>query len=199
MKIIEKSNIVDTDLIDNWKDNARDIKPEDLERLKYQIKELGVYKPLLCEKSGDRYITLGGNMRLRALRELKKKQAWITVIEVKDEAERVKISLSDNDRAGFYVEDLLAEQLKGLEINLDNFKVDLKTPDTSLATLLNNINSKDQIPDVDVQGIVENKGEYLILQFDSAEIVNAFREKIGLKATQKVIRFSMIQEKFKII
>jgi len=199
MKIIEKSKIIDIDKIDNWKDNARDIKPEDLERLKSQIKELGVYKPLLCEIAGDRYITLGGNMRLRALRELKIKQVWITVIEVKDEAERVKISLSDNDRAGFYVEDLLADQLKGLDINLDDFKVDLKTPDTSLATLLNRINSKDQIPDVDIQGEVENKGEYLILQFDDAETVNAFRDKIGLKATQKVIQFSIINNKYKII
>ena len=68
MKLIEKAKMVKVELIDNWENNPRNIEKKDFERLKKQIQDLGIYKPLLCEKSGDRYITLGGNMRLKALK-----------------------------------------------------------------------------------------------------------------------------------
>lgn len=43
--------------IDIWDKNPRNIKTKDFERLKGQIQELGVYKPLVCVKENGRYIT----------------------------------------------------------------------------------------------------------------------------------------------
>ena len=110
-----------------WDKNPRGIKTKDYERLKKQILKLGVYKPLLAYKQGDKYVVLGGNMRIRALKEMGLKEVDISVVEPTSEAQKIEFALSDNDRAGYYEEDKLAElvypEIKNLD--LGEFKVDL--------------------------------------------------------------------------
>jgi len=129
---------VSVDKVKEWAKNPRNIKTKDFERLKKQIQELGVYKPLVCYKDGSTYITLGGNMRLRALRELGIKQVDVSIVEAETEAEKIKYSLSDNDRAGEYDEQALAELVYPHieEIELEDFKVDLGEP-VNLKLILN--------------------------------------------------------------
>lgn len=119
--------IVPISEVEVWKKNPKNIKKVDYERLKRQIIELGVYKPLICIREDGKYITLGGNMRLRALQELKHKEVDISVVKAKDEATKIKYSLSDNDRAGEYDDLALAELVLPHveEINLDDYKVDI--------------------------------------------------------------------------
>lgn len=78
-------------------------------RLKAQIVRLGIYKPLLCFPEGKKYIALGGNTRLRALRELGHTEADISIIHPKDDAEKLMYALSDNDRISEYDDQGLAE------------------------------------------------------------------------------------------
>jgi len=110
-----------------WDKNPRGIKTEDFERLKKQILKLGVYKPLVCYRDGKKYVVLGGNMRIRALQELGVREVEISLVMPKTEAERIEYALSDNDRAGYYEEEVLAElilpHLK--EINLSDYRVDV--------------------------------------------------------------------------
>lgn len=113
--------------VDVWEKNPRNIKTKDFERLKKQILELGIYKPLICFQENGKYITLGGNMRLRALKALKHEQVEISIVKAATEAQRIKYALSDNDRAGEYEEQKLAELVYPHleEINLELFKVDV--------------------------------------------------------------------------
>lgn len=110
-----------------WEENPRGIKTKDYERLKRQILELGVYKPLICVRENSHYIVLGGNMRIRALKEIGLKEVDISIVQAKTKAQKIKYALSDNDRAGFYEEDKLAELIYPYlaEIKLEDFKVDL--------------------------------------------------------------------------
>ena len=112
-----------------WDKNPRGIKEDDFERLKKQINKLGVYKPLVCYKDGKKYVVLGGNMRIRALKELGVKEVEISLVDPKTEAERIEYALSDNDRAGYYEQEQLAElvlpHLK--DLNLEDFRVDVGT------------------------------------------------------------------------
>jgi len=110
-----------------WDKNPRGIKTKDYERLKKQIKKLGVYKPLLAYEDKGKYIVLGGNMRIRALKEMGIPEVDISVVKPRNEAEKVEFALSDNDRAGFYEEDKLAELVYPhiKDIELGDFKVDL--------------------------------------------------------------------------
>jgi ParB-like chromosome segregation protein Spo0J len=121
---------VPIDSVKPWEKNPRGIKKADFERLKKQITDLGVYKPLICVEEDGGYVTLGGNMRIRALKELGMKEVEISVVEAASEAQKIKYALSDNDRAGFYEEQALAELVyPHLEdIDFVEFKIDLGEP-----------------------------------------------------------------------
>jgi len=110
-----------------WDKNPRGIKTKDYERLKKQILKLGVYKPLIAFEEKGKYVVLGGNMRIRALKDMGLKEVDISVVAPKTEAEKVEFALSDNDRAGFYEEDKLAELIYPhiKDIDLGDFKVDI--------------------------------------------------------------------------
>jgi len=113
-----------------WEQNPRNIKTKDFERLKKQITELGVYKPLIaCQENGG-YTVLGGNMRLRALQEMGIKEVEISIVEAKTEAQKIKYALSDNDRSGEYDEQQLAELVYPHieEIQLEDYKIDVGEP-----------------------------------------------------------------------
>lgn len=189
MKIIEKSKVVDIGLVKNWDKNARGIKDADLARLKKQIVDIGVYKPLLCEVSGDGYVTLGGNMRLRALKELNAREVWITIIEVTDDAERMKVSLSDNDRAGYYIEEELARNLAGLNIDLKDYCVDVKVPDINLQDILDRATAAsedaDEVPEVRESSIrvgdIYKLGNHRVMCGDSAKAEDVGRLMDGKK------------------
>jgi hypothetical protein len=101
---IELRNIDD---LSNWEDNPRSILAEDFERLKKQIKRLGMYKPLLVNHDN---IVLGGNMRLRALRDLGVTgDVYVTVVEAETPEKMLEYALSDNDAAGITDDLKLAE------------------------------------------------------------------------------------------
>jgi len=110
-----------------WDKNPRNIKTKDFERLKRQIQELGVYKPMIAYPENGGFTIIGGNMRLRALKELGMKEVDISIVNPRNEAEKIKIALSDNDRAGEYEEDKLAELVYPFieDIKLEDYKVDL--------------------------------------------------------------------------
>jgi len=126
MKILK----VPIEKVEPWERNPRGIKRADFERLKKQIQKLGVYKPLVAYRENGKYIVLGGNMRIRALRELGHKEVDVSVVDAKTEKERIEYALSDNDRAGYYDSDLLVELVFPYEkeIALEDFKLDLGEP-----------------------------------------------------------------------
>lgn len=87
-----------------WADNPRIIFAQDVERLVAQIKELGVYKPILVTPDG---LVLGGHARLRALQQAGETRAWVSIVDAQTHEERLFIALSDNDNAGTTNEDKL--------------------------------------------------------------------------------------------
>lgn len=122
---------VDIDDIVGWEHNAKESTPEDLARLKAQIKKLGPYKPLLVFERDGKYVAIGGNQRLEAFRELGFKRVDVFVVKAETQGRRIEFSLSDNDRAGYYEELALAELLWEHRDRLESglFKVDLGPAD----------------------------------------------------------------------
>jgi len=113
-----------------WDKNPRGIKTKDFERLKKQILKLGTYKPLLAYRENGGYVVLGGNMRIRAYKELGIQEVDISVIDAPTEAKKIEYALSDNDRVGYYEEEALAELIYPhiKDIDLGEFKVDIGEP-----------------------------------------------------------------------
>ncbi len=123
-----------------WDKNPRNIKTVDFKRLKKQIEELGIYKPLIAVRENGKYTVLGGNMRLRALQEMGIPEIDISIVEADTEARKIKYALSDNDRAGEYDEQALTELVYPhiKEIDLKAFKIDLAEP-VSLQSLIDGV------------------------------------------------------------
>lgn len=120
-----------------WEDNPRDASPEDLERLKQQILELDVYKPLLAVREGEYYVVIGGNQRLKAYRELGHEKVDLVVVDARTQARRIEYAISDNDEAGYYDPQETAELLfeHRDEIDPGLFRISAGI-DLSLATLV---------------------------------------------------------------
>jgi len=119
----DKREYWDIERLQEWDKNPRSITTKDFERLKKQIHELGQYKPILITVDG---IVLGGNMRLKAYRDLGVKKIWVSVVKPKDENEMLKYALSDNDRAGYYDADLLSNLIPNYELDWNDYAVDIK-------------------------------------------------------------------------
>ena len=73
-------------------------------------------------------------MRLRAIKELGYEKGWITVVLPDNEEEKIKINLSDNDRAGFYDDEAFAEVIYPFKDNeiWSNYKLDFNIPDKTV-------------------------------------------------------------------
>jgi len=125
------------DKLHEWKKNPRTISKENFERLKNQIKELGEYKPLIITKDGT---VLGGNMRLKAYRELGYKKVWVSIVEAETDEEKLKYALSDNDQLGEYQKDELIKLINNFpNLDLSNFTINLEES-ISLNLLKENLN-----------------------------------------------------------
>lgn len=116
----------DISTLHNWEHNPRSMTKDGLARLIKQIKKLGVYKPLLITEDGT---VLGGNMRLQALKEMGEKKVWVSVVKADTEEKKIEYALSDNDRAGKYEADQLANLIGNFpDVEWGDFTVDISDP-----------------------------------------------------------------------
>lgn len=161
----QKKEYRDIDTLKNWDRNPRKINKTEFNRLKKQIIKLGQYKPLLITPDGT---VIGGNMRLRVYKEIGMKQVWVSIIEPKDDNELIEYALSDNDRAGSYDEEQLAELVYNAELELKDYHVDMGAS-MSLEDVLKN----HEMTGDDVKGEIEFTEElyeshnYVVLYFDN--------------------------------
>lgn len=141
--------------LQGWDKNPRSIEKKDFERLVAQIKKHGVYKPLIVNQDG---IIVGGNMRFKALQYLEVSEVWVSIVQTKDEAEMLEIALSDNDRAGSYDEEALAEMVSLYDIDQELYTIDTGKM-LSIADVKNKYGpdpEEDEAPDV-AEGPAESK------------------------------------------
>lgn len=144
-------------------------------------------------KENGTLTVLGGNMRLRALQELGHKEVWVSVVEPKSEAEKIEISLSDNDRVGYYEDQALAELVYPYreEIDLKAFKVDLPVPDVNLSDILSRFapeseknldNIPQEVEPVCKRGQIWQLGKHRLMCGDSTKREDTERLMEGKKA-----------------
>ena len=168
--------------------NPRGIKKEDFERLKTQIQKLGQYKPVLITKAGK---VLGGNMRVRAYKDLGIEDIWVSIVDPKTKAEEAEYMLSDNDSAGYWEEQDLAELIQQLpELNLKDYKIDIGKF-KSLEDLMNEYRPdeiiEDEVPELPKEaksklGEVYELGRHRLMCGDSTKIEDVEKLMNGNKA-----------------
>lgn len=173
----------------NWSDNPRDIKPDRFQELKNRITRFGQFKPVIVTPDGE---VLGGNMRLKAMKELGIEDIWVSVVEPKSEAEKIEIALTDNEEMGFYEDKQLAdliEKYKG-EIELGDYSVHLGEP-INLEDLIAKFApepEEDEIPEVSQDepisklGEIYQLGRHRVMCGDSTKIEDVEKLMDGKKA-----------------
>ena len=114
-------------------DNPRTIKKDQLEKLKRSIKsfpEMMEKRPMVCVTDEDgKIFPLGGNMRLKAIKELgfkEVKKEWVIFADEWTEEQRREFIVKDNANLGAWDFDALAEGWNiddleewGVDLNLD--------------------------------------------------------------------------------
>lgn len=190
-----KSLMMKTRDLRGWDKNPRAITKEGYERLKRQIKKKGIFKPLLVDQDGT---VIGGNMRLKALTEMGVEEVWVSQVECKDDDERLEYALSDNDRAGYYLDDELIELLQDSGIDLGDYAVDLGKS-TTLMDLLGEgddfYTRKIVAPIYEVRGetpeveelVDTQKVEELTREIDQADIPEELKSFLKLSAHRHAI------------
>lgn len=113
---IEK-NMIQIDRLKNNPDNPRTIKKDQLEKLKRSIKsfpEMMEKRPMVCVTDKDgKMFPLGGNMRLKAIKELgfeEVKKEWVTLADDWTEEQRKEFVVKDNASLGSWDFDALVER-----------------------------------------------------------------------------------------
>ena len=98
-------------------DNPRTIKKDQLEKLKRSIKsfpEMMEKRPMVCVTDKDgKMFPLGGNMRLKAIKELgfeEVKKEWVTLADDWTEKQRKEFVVKDNASLGSWDFDALVER-----------------------------------------------------------------------------------------
>lgn len=117
-----------------WDKNYRSIRPQDLQRLKNKIAQIGVFKPLLAiaGAEADTYQIIGGNQRLRAYREMGLTTADILFFpDLTDKKTIAKIALADNQSDGFTEPEKLLALCEDAELDLSDLQ-DFKLSDDDL-------------------------------------------------------------------
>jgi hypothetical protein len=167
-----QSLIVSFSELKPWKDNPRNATDADLERLRKQIVEIGVYKPLICVKEDGKYLILGGNMRYKIYKKLGHKKVWIVVVDAKTKTKRLKYALSDNDRVGYYSSDKLAELFTNVSDatkEFSDFRVDIFPAEIDVAFALETINYEKDTSDIvkqfPTQKISEKNANWFYIEF----------------------------------
>jgi hypothetical protein len=112
----------------SWEKNPRVTEKSQLKKLKAQIEELGVYKPLVIYLEKDNGTILGGNQRYKILKELQKEYqekgsdkydyVWVSVVNAESDVDKLKYAISDNFSAGSYSREKLREVLKADQASL---------------------------------------------------------------------------------
>lgn len=137
-----------------WDRNPRSIKGDRFEELKTRLKRQGQIKPLLVAKEDS--VVIGGNMRLRAMKDLGWTDVWVSVVSAPDDRTKFDLALTDNEEFGYYEKEQLAELALDLGIpalELEAYEVTLGDPVT-LKGVLDDLSPEpevieDEAPDVD--------------------------------------------------
>lgn len=178
-----------------WKDNPRAIKRSDYDRLKRQVIELGMYKPLVATSDGNGgYVVIGGNMRLRVLKDIGATDVAITLVKAPTDDLKLKYALSDNDPAGAWDEQLLAElayKTKDTLGDLGLFKLNLAPP-VNLGRVLDSFGPsedplEDKVPQADPEPITRpgdafTLGRHRVVCGDAGKLDDLERLLQGQKA-----------------
>ena len=173
--------------IDGLPANPRNIQPDKLTKLKRSIldnPEMLQLRGILVYPHGDKYIVIGGNMRLRAMVELGMTSAPCVVIPSHVTADKLRAyTILDNSSMGEW--DWQALQLEWDTAQLDDWGIDLPDWEEELTSTEGTLEMTSDKTESTVSLNRMNVGDYVILYTDDEkahliESIERYIEKYGI-------------------
>lgn len=200
--------------LDELKEFQGDLKglpEENYQKLKGDILTLGFCAPIFIWNNN----ILDGHQRTKTLKRMREEGFEIPPIPVvnvqaKDEKDAKKIVLSLTSQFGKMTNESLMEYMKRegfniddiqdfnfVELEMDNFESIFKAnaAESEVWEDIGEIDDIDDVPNVDVQGEVNNLTEYLVLYFNDKSKFESVKNLLGLNSRK--IEYNEFVEKFK--
>lgn len=171
-----------------WTDNPREASKIDMDNLKWGLEKYGMMTPLLILDDGT---VIGGNHRLKVLKELGKTEAWVNVVHPKNEAEKLEIAMLDNQQTANWLTDKLAELINQYKDDIDIQRIKIETKSESLEDILQQFAPEPEEDEFDATppeepvsklGEVYSLGRHRVMCGDSTKIEDVERLMDGKKA-----------------
>lgn len=209
MKISDKLKKVKLSEIKPYPNNPKQHDKEQIELVKNSLITNDYVQPIIIG-TGNKIIS--GHCRYYALCQIDpKKESEIEVVDLSHKLKELQdqFRILDNRSSELSPWDFskLEIELRGLYKNLESELEELNHIGISEA-FLNEIldeNAKlqkeeitDEMPDTDIQGEVENKNEYLILEFKDKKKLKRLKEKLDLRDKIRVVKVEMLEKALKI-
>lgn len=146
------------DQLRTWPLNPKRVSREDFERTKRMMKKLGMFKPLIVSSENipeidiSKGTILGGRTRYYIAKDLAEEgvdgfdPVWVSWVAPKDKNEAIEYALADNDSAGIYIEEDLADLVQDVNIELKDYKINIQDSMT-VKDLLDSLSPSEILPD----------------------------------------------------
>lgn len=152
--------------------NPRKISSEVLKRLKRSLREFGVVEPLVVNLKNQ---VIGGNQRLRALRELGVEEVECVIVDLPEDKERA-LNLALNKISGEWDKDLLRSFIEDMERDM----VELGGFDFREVDKIMRINEEEE-GEIEFTDELLEEHNYIVLYFDNTPDWLTAKELFGIK------------------
>jgi len=203
------SEVRDIKDLENFQGNLKVLTDENYKKLKKEILELGFCEAITVWNNK----ILNGHQRVTVLGRMREEGYTVppipvNTVDAKDKAEAKRIILSLTSQFGKITSDGLYAFMKEAEIDMDEVMSSFSFSDVDLNDVKNLFGNDsmeielgdvedEDLPDVDIEGEVLNKTDYIILTFDDNENVNEILQQLGVKNNIKRISYKNFMEKMK--
>lgn len=168
----------------NWEKNPREIAYSQFALLKDYITKYGLLKPLLVD-GRDNVTVLGGNMRLKALKDLGYSEVEVKVIPIEDDKEALEVAMIDNSSFGVYVKSKLKDLSDDMTEKLKRIQLDIRP--IELEDLLAEKKAKeDGKGEVPFTAEILESNNYLVFIFDNVMDWNVVKDEFDIKTVQSL-------------
>lgn len=187
--------------------DLKDLSDENFNKLHKSIKKNGIIKAFHVWENDGKIYCLDGNHLKKVLNKLlddgdveipeKLKADFIHCDNMRDAEKLILIyssfyaKITEDGLYNFLTQSGLNEEISDLidqieipEMNIESYSNSWITDDFKI----------DEIPDVEILGDSEKQAEYVIINFESNEECDEFKEMVGLKGKNKTLAFNKLRQ-----
>lgn len=194
--------VVRIDSIKKWDKNPKNPKKfkAAVKRLAKIFKAHGQVTPIVVYTKDN--MIRKGNTTLEAMKLNKAKKILVKFVNFPSRAAANAYAVADNESGTWNTMDgdLLGQLMRTEELGTDEQVVQAMTglSEKDMRSLMLSSELPDELPDVDIEGEVDGKSDFVVVQFSDKKQMQSFKKKLGIGVEhQRVIPYDTLLEKMK--